>query len=266
MYKNFYLILSFLFFLLLAIIPLIVIYFRGWMIDIRRSLRLIENRMVSASSHRDLLWGLSEDLQYIEKRLSFSQGIPRTRQWAASPDFLRCLADMILDCKPLRVVECGSGLTSLIIAKALEVNGRGELFSFENDITYQKTTKDLLEYSEVSQRVKFSKLGLSDFIKGGSEYQWYDLETSPEEKIDLLVVDGPPCGLGPRARYPALPVLASSLNPGSLILLDDYNRDDEKEVVEAWLKEFPVKILRTYPFEKGAVLLVFEEKMARRDV
>ncbi len=76
----------------------------------------------------------------------------------------------------------------------------------------------------------------------------------------LVLVDGPPGATGKHARYPALPILLQHLATHGLdILLDDFSREDEKEIVERW--EFLLgKRSLTYEkknlgFEKGACLL-----------
>jgi hypothetical protein len=57
--------------------------------------------------------------------------------------------------------------------------------------------------------------------------------------IDMLVMDGPPAATAPLARYPALPVLGNQLSPGSIVLLDDTYREEERLIVARWKKEYP---------------------------
>ena len=81
---------------------------------------------------------------------------------------------------------------------------------------------------------------------------WYDLkELDPCARWDLVVVDGPPRTVGPEARYPALPVLASQLNDGAIILMDDANRADERAVLERWRAEHDGIEISLLEHEKG---------------
>ncbi len=74
----------------------------------------------------------------------------------------------------------------------------------------------------------------------GKTWNWYDLPDLDKlpGKIDMLVVDGPPWKLQHLARYPALPVLFKYLSDNAVIILDDGNRPDEKEIVKLWKKEY----------------------------
>ena len=50
----------------------------------------------------------------------------------------------------------------------------------------------------------------------------------------MLVVDGPPRRLQDKSRFPALPKLLDKLSPNATIILDDANRENEKEVRKEW--------------------------------
>ncbi|MBI4680020.1 MAG: hypothetical protein HY753_02110 [Nitrospirae bacterium] len=56
-------------------------------------------------------------------------------------------------------------------------------------------------------------------------------------------------------RYPALPLLIEKLVNNAVIILDDVGREDEKNVVDAWLKEYKGFEYEYYPTEKGTVIL-----------
>jgi hypothetical protein len=90
----------------------------------------------------------------------------------------------------------------------------------------------------------------------GRQLRWYAPVYEPAlgEPIDLLLVDGPPGAGGPRARYPAVPLLAPHLAPGCAILLDDGDRADEREIAETWARELGRRATRL-PTGRGAWLL-----------
>lgn len=76
----------------------------------------------------------------------------------------------------------------------------------------------------------------------------------------LILVDGPPGSTGKHARYPALPIVLQYLGIHQLhVLLDDYCRPDEQEIVERWVELLKKRSLvyqkKELPFEKGACLL-----------
>ena len=48
------------------------------------------------------------------------------------------------------------------------------------------------------------------------------------------------------------------MNPGSVILVDDCQRRDDREIVERWVREYPGWTLEWIPTEKNAALLIRE--------
>ncbi|MGD6699309.1 hypothetical protein VWV08_22305, partial [Xanthomonas citri pv. citri] len=72
--------------------------------------------------------------------------------------------------------------------------------------------------------------------------------------IELLLVDGPPRASGPRARYPALPLLGTRLAPGARIVLDDVDRTEEQEAADAWLAETPGLVREGSETDRSALL------------
>jgi hypothetical protein len=71
----------------------------------------------------------------------------------------------------------------------------------------------------------------------------------------MLVIDGPPGGTGPRARYPAGPLLFPRLTSGAAVFLDDAQRKDERETVSQWFREYPDLCCDRLPLERGCAVL-----------
>jgi hypothetical protein len=76
---------------------------------------------------------------------------------------------------------------------------------------------------------------------------WYDVDVVSGAlsgyTYDLLLVDGPPAWMPGHelARLPALPVLARYSAASSTVVLDDADREGEREIVRAWERDSPVK-------------------------
>ncbi|MBE6035982.1 MAG: hypothetical protein E7222_14990 [Clostridiales bacterium] len=76
----------------------------------------------------------------------------------------------------------------------------------------------------------------------------------------LVIVDGPPGATGKNARYPAVPITMKYFSATSIdFILDDYNRNDEKEIAKIWSVSCCMAgISHTkseIKFEKGGVIL-----------
>ena len=62
-------------------------------------------------------------------------------------------------------------------------------------------------------------------------------------KIDMLIVDGPPRITQELARYPAIPILHEYFSDRFTILLDDSKRDDEAIIIQKWKTKLFLKML-----------------------
>ncbi|MBF0471828.1 MAG: hypothetical protein HQL48_10690, partial [Gammaproteobacteria bacterium] len=61
------------------------------------------------------------------QRLGLTKRLPFTPNWTASADFIELIVARLLEQKPEHILECSSGLTTLIIARCCQLNGRGNL-------------------------------------------------------------------------------------------------------------------------------------------
>ncbi|GAB3655857.1 class I SAM-dependent methyltransferase [Glycomyces tarimensis] len=180
-----------------------------------------------------------EDMTALYRDIDAAGSLPRMRGWAAGPELLRFLYEEILDHKRARVLECGSGTTTVIMAYAMRSLGFGKVTALEHDPHYadlarlELTERGLAEWGEVVDAP------LSDVEIDGEVWRWYDPLVIHAGELDLLVVDGPPGATGPLARYPALPVLADRLAEHALVVLDDADRPDERAIARRWTERFP---------------------------
>ena len=165
--------------------------------------------------------------------------LPDMQDWAAAPDLLKKLFELILFERPEVIVEAGSGVSTLICAAALRRLGRGRVIALEHEAQFAEQSRAWLALHGLSDYAQVVHAPLVPHTVSGKTWHWYDLSQAGIETVDLLLVDGPPRRTGPLARYPALPLLHRQLRSGGRILLDDAARRDEREIVRRWLAEFP---------------------------
>ena len=193
--------------------------------------------------------------------------IPATRGWAGSPDFLNKIVEIILKYKPRIVLEVSSGVSSVLIGLALKMNNYGKAFSFEHDTSYADKTRKNIEVNSVGDISIIMDCPLNDYLIDGETWKWYETrELSFTDKIDLLIIDGPPRSTQNLARYPAIPLLHKYFSDNVIILLDDANRADEVIIIEKWIvyleKEgYKINMERYINYEKGMVLLNINRKI-----
>ena len=160
-------------------------------------------------------------------------------EWAVEPSFIQAVLNEVQLRRPALVVECGSGISTVLIGSRLDSLGFGRLLTFEHDAEFAAKTESLLVARDLEARVEMIVAPLRTYDVGESRLEWYggldDADLSPQ--IDVLVVDGPPASLGRLSRYPAVPLLKGSLAPAAVIFLHDGARRDEREAARRWAAE-----------------------------
>lgn len=189
-----------------------------------------------------------EALEQLLPLLKLTAPLPSSRGWAASPDFLLSLYEISRKSKPRVVVELGSGVSTLVLAKS----GAKKVISLDHSLEYGEQTRALLK----NHRVRGVEIRIDDLERYESGHSWYSRASLKGiNKIELLVIDGPPSATNPDARFPALENLLPLLSPKATIVLDDANRADERKLAEAFLAELPNHKLRFLHHEKGTAII-----------
>ena len=198
-----------------------------------------------------------EALQNLSAVLPANDVVPATRGWAASPDLLVVLVDLVITQRPSLVVECGSGASTLWLARAMrrfKIDGR--IIALDHDPVFGGKTRDLLARHDVRDLAEVRDAPLESFSLDGETYSWYARRAWEDlTGIDLLFVDGPPATTGHQARYPALPLLRGSLSPVATAVLDDLIVPDMQKVLRLWLDAYPDFGSELLPLEKQAAVL-----------
>jgi tetratricopeptide (TPR) repeat protein len=205
--------------------------------------------------------------------------MPAMHGWPVSPDFARYLVEIIEANNYDLIIEFGSGTSTVLMARVLDNMSkqgrpRAVQITFEHLEKYHQKTLAQLKDQQLDALVKLVLAPLASYTEpdSGDTYPYYDCQSALSEltaqggndfKRILAVVDGPPAATGKHARYPAVPVILEHFPNTRLdILLDDYIRQDEKEIEAKWIKLLQARS-RKYEvsrldFEKGASLIQVE--------
>lgn len=165
-----------------------------------------------------------------------ADALPALGGWRADVGLLRLLVDRIERSRPSTVVEFGSGVSTLIVARALErfVGPHSVFISFEHDERFSRRSGRRLAEHGLSADLRVAPLVPSP---GGWPGLWYDHGALPE-RIDLLVVDGPPWTVHPFTRG-AAETLFERVPIGGCVVLDDGARPGERIVAARWRRRWP---------------------------
>lgn len=131
---------------------------------------------------------------------------------------------------PGPVLECGSGLTTLVLA-ALAGRRGVPVLSLEHLEEWRRgVVAALTSLNAPASRV------LAAPLRDYGSFAWYAVPPGLPRDLRLIVCDGPP-STTKGGRYGLLPVLQDSLAPGALILLDDADRPHEAAILDRWRRE-----------------------------
>jgi hypothetical protein len=168
-------------------------------------------RLLSVSSrskalpHLRTAWGnlgFTADVPYLRAVLEYSEAVPG------------------------RIIECGSGLTTFLLA----LIAPHAICSLEHLEEWQRRVQTRLWLAGTEANVLLAPL------TSYGRFRWYEVPAALPREFRLVVCDGPP-GTTPGARYGLLPLLRDRLPKGAVILLDDAHRLDEQAVLKRWERE-----------------------------
>ncbi|MCC6124174.1 MAG: class I SAM-dependent methyltransferase [Pirellulales bacterium] len=197
-----------------------------------------------------------ESMFYLVSRLRVRESLPPMRDFAISPDFANLLISLIDEFKPDLVMELGSGVSTLVCGYRLEQLGSGSLISLDHDLKYSRQSARRVKAHGLEKYASVCHAPLVENRIGNDSWSWYDLNgITIRDKIDLLIVDGPPTKSKCMNRYPALPMLYRYLSDRAIIVLDDGARKEEQDIVRRWMNEFTDFEAEYHDLEAGAFVL-----------
>jgi predicted O-methyltransferase YrrM len=181
--------------------------------------------------------------------------------WALSREALEWLSEFVVTRKIRTIVECGSGLSTILFASMVREGMVDRVLSLEHDRQWFEYGRYRLAEKGLADAVDLRLCPLRQFPVNRYLVKWYDLQEIAPFPADLILVDGPPGNSWIHARHPAPHLLREFMQPGTWLVLDDYQRQQEREVVEMWLSEVPGLELRgTISVGKGLAVLRWSDR------
>jgi hypothetical protein len=147
------------------------------------------------------------------------------------------------------ILECGSGLTTLVLA-SVRATGERDVWSLEEDPAWFRRVEAALRRFGLAANIRLAPL------RSYGEFDWYDVDGLVLPVFSLVVCDGP-TGRTRGGRRGLLPVLGGRLAPGCTVLVDDAARPGEREVLSGWEAEGRVRYELRGSDKPYAVAVVF---------
>jgi hypothetical protein len=129
--------------------------------------------------------------------------------------------------EPGPILECGSGLTTVLLALTAQPH---QVWSLEHEAEWQHYVQRRLRFAGTGANVLLTPLA------SFGQFQWYRIPAAMPKEFRLVICDGPQ-GTTPGGRYGLLPLLRERLPHGTVILLDDAQRLSEQAVLNRWHEE-----------------------------
>lgn len=167
------------------------------------------------------------DLQWVGSLLGFRQN---------SRAYLRHMAQKASSVQG-NILECGSGLSSLMLA--ITAGRRGHhIHTFEHDVETQRKLQGLVA------RYRLRNITIHHTpIRSYGDFDWYDV---PHAKLcpeyQLVICDGPARHLTDSGRYGLFPIMRDRLDPHCRVIMDDSNRSIDRHVIRRWRKEHQIEV------------------------
>jgi hypothetical protein len=227
---------------------------------IGKFLRCQLNRYFGQFAHRsdiDNLWRQIACL--VELQAAILAPIPygKLGGWAISADALAAVVRDIRARRAPRVVEFGSGVSTIAIAALLRTMGEGTLITIEHNLDFLKSVESDLSTYGLKNLVELRHLPIVDFPAAPpmTACRSYDLRQL-DVKFDVALVDGPIIAeFGAATRMAPLAWCIDRLRSGASVYLDDADRAEERLVVATLRAIHPDVQAERLDAEKGLVRL-----------
>ena len=156
--------------------------------------------------------------------------------WSIGETAFERITTTLLEMSPVeRILEFGSGPSSIRLAMAFS---EAEVLSIEGDWRNFAETMNLMQtfWDKRNLSIKYRPITLESY--GDAEFLTYEDGMFWEEEIDCVIIDGPPV-YTLRGREACLYQVYDQIKIGGLVILDDFRRSYEKQIVENWLSVYP---------------------------
>lgn len=209
---------------------------------LRRLASQLRHRIVDVDRH----WALSRGLHQLAalepgavpddrvlRKLTYGWG---NEAWAAGSAYLRAVIRYV-GASRNSIVECGSGLSTLVAGTIARRQGREHLALEHHAQWAERVQKEIDAHG--LDNVRLGVCALRSF----DAFDWYDVSDAElPARIGLIICDGPPAQTE-GGRYGALPVLSSHLAPDCIVLLDDTQRPEEQSIARRWRAEYGLRLV-----------------------
>jgi predicted O-methyltransferase YrrM len=228
-----------------------------------------ESQQDAVEIARNALRAALADTDWVD--LSWIQPPPSNDGWTLAMDALRFLTRLMKYLRPRHILEFGSGLSTRVLARACaELQPRCCISSVDHDPEFgPAAARELADQQKTGCLVRFQLAPLVVRDCGGKLLPLYHIRLerlASQLPVDLVLIDGPPVVLGGREGmlYQAM----EFARRGTLLLLDDADRTEERIVLSRWQDSLgeAIEVERLPGFTKGMGSIIVRQPVRRSDL
>jgi len=178
--------------------------------------------------------------------------------WSIGEESFSSIIEILKNLNPQRLLEFGSGTSSIRLAREFP---DCYILSVDHSDSFANKTRALKDIYAPGVALEVVVRPVSWQRHG---WRWY-LSYQPVRlsgEFDAVIIDGPPVGLSRRGREACLHQAVSHLREGGIVILDDYIRPEEKQIVDNWLATYPASFVWRV-VNTNHHLCVLEKKVGR---
>ncbi len=179
--------------------------------------------------------GLGIDVSKLRSwSLTYPMPFPYPGGWAMSDEACRLVGVFIRWARPRRVLEFGSGFSSVVIAGELARQQAGRLDSIDNSPQWSQAAREMAQSQDLLERIEYHCFSLGLRIYHGMPCVFYKIPSTFYEHrgpYDLVIVDGPQADVG---RDGALLESFKRLKVGGYMILDDCKSSHMERTLAKW--------------------------------
>jgi len=202
--------------------------------NINHELLLYAKESLYSNIFRDTI---SESTWLINKKFSLHYG-------AANYSFLYVLYRILDELRPINILEFGLGQTTKLTTEYINNTEYGKSLTVIDDD--QEWIENFSKKLNINDSISINKVDIEEFTFDSSINRRYALKDLRKHlgggvnKFDLIIIDGP---VGFNQSYPRSNILdiVDNLDDEFIIIMDDHERDGERNITQNLLKIFEEK-------------------------
>ncbi len=156
-----------------------------------------------------------------------------------------------------KILELGSGLTTLCIAKLSAFDSDIQVHCIEHNEEWIKLMQKLIKMNNL-QNINIDHLPVKDFSDEGFTGRFFDLKGIMLDTYDAVIIDGPPANKKElvHSRYPAVHILKNHLKQNGFFYFDDVRRKGEADCLHHWKQKLSFSPTVKHQFGNGQIFIL----------